>query len=133
VCQHPLDRLEIVVNGAVERTVDGKGGKRELVYQGRLRLSGSSWIAARVRGHVSPDAYGGVAIWNLHAHTSPVYVHAAGRRILQRADATAMADYVRFLREIYRRKGAFKSDRQRQTLLANLAKAEAFYERLLRT
>ncbi|MHC4715823.1 MAG: CehA/McbA family metallohydrolase [Planctomycetota bacterium] len=133
VCQHPLDRLEIVVNGAVEKIVDGKGGPREIACRTRLRLSQSSWIAARVRGRVSPETYGGVAPWNLHAHTSPVYVLIGKRRILQRADATAMADYVRLIREAYRRKGSFGNDRQRQVLAAALVKAETFYERLLRT
>ena len=132
VCQHPLDRMEVVVNGAVEHVVDGRGGQREIVCETRLRLRESSWVAARVRGHVTPGAYGGVAPWNLHAHTSPVYVHRGGRPILQRADATAMADYVRLIREVYRRGGTFKNERQRRALSANLAKAEAFYERLLK-
>ena len=59
VCQHPLDRMEIVVNGAVEHVVDGKGGPREIACETRLRLRESSWVAARVRGHVAPKAYGG--------------------------------------------------------------------------
>jgi len=132
VCQHPLDRLEIIVNGAVEHMVDGRGGPREIVCETRLPLHESSWIAARVRGRIEPEAYGGVAPWNLHAHTSPVYVHRGKDAILQRADATAMADYVRLLQEIYRTRGRFRTDRQRQTLFANLNKAEAFYDRLLR-
>jgi len=132
VCQHPLDRLEIIVNGAVEQAVDGKGGPRELACETRLPVPRSSWIAARVRGRVAPRTYGGVAPWNLHAHTSPVYVYKGKKPIVQRADATAMADYVRLLREVYRRKGVFKDGRQRQALASNLARAEAFYERLLR-
>lgn len=132
VCQHPLDRLEIIVNGAVEHAVDGKGGAREVVCETRLPVPESSWIAARVRGRVEPDRYGGVAPWNLHAHTSPVYVYKGKRPILQRADATAMADYVRLLQEVYRRGGSFKEERQRRALSDNLAKAERFYERLLK-
>ena len=48
------------------------------------------------------------------------------------ADATAMADYVRLLQEVYRRGGSFKEERQRRALSDNLAKAERFYERLLK-
>ncbi len=132
VCQHPLDRLEIIVNGAVQHLVDGKGGPRELSCRTRLPVPESCWMAARVRGRVEPKAYGGVAPWNLHAHTSPVYVHRGKKPIVQRADATAMADYVRLVREVYRCSGSFKNERQWQTLLANLSRAEAFYERLLR-
>lgn len=132
VCQHPLDRLEIVVNGAVQHIVDGKGGPRELACETRLSLPESAWIAARTRGRVGPQTYGGVAPWNLHAHTSPVYVHKGRNPILQKADVTAMADCVRRLRESYRRFGHFKTVRQREELMANTARAEAFYERLLR-
>ena len=132
VSQHPLDRVEIIVNGAVEHVVHGKGGPREIACETRLPLPQSSWIAARVRGRVKPEAYGGVAPWNLHAHTSPVYVHKGKEPILQRADATAMADYIRFIEEIYRRRCDFKTEEQRETLFTNLRKAEAFYERLLK-
>lgn len=132
VCQYPLDRLEIVVNGAVEHIVDGKGGPREIACETRLPLRESCWIAARVRGRVEPKTYGGVAPWNLHAHTSPVYILKGKLPIVQRADATAMADYVRLLQEVYRRAGRFRNEEQRQALFTNLSKAEAFYERLLR-
>jgi hypothetical protein len=132
VCQYPLEKLEIVANGAVVCIVDGKGGQKELCCETRLDLPESSWVAARVRGQVAPRMYGGVTPWNLHAHTSPIYVLRGSRPILQRADATAMADYVRYMKEIYRREADFKTEKQRQALLANLEEAEGFYEGLLR-
>jgi len=132
VCQHPLDRLEIIVNGAVRHIVHGKGGQREIVCETRVSLRESSWIAARVRGRVEPEVYGGAAPWKLHAHSSPVYVLKGGVPILQLADATAMADYVRLIEEVYRTKGVFRNEQQHRALQANLKKAEAFYEGLLR-
>jgi len=132
VCQYPLDRMEIVANGAVEHIVEGKGGQRELACETRMDISQSTWLAARVRGRVEPDVYGGVAPWNLHAHTSPVYVLKDGRPVLQRADATAMADYVRLITERYRKRATFKNPKQRDHLFGNLARALAFYEGLLK-
>jgi hypothetical protein len=133
VCQHPMDRLEILVNGAVVHIVDGKGGPRELACETVLTLTESAWIAARVRGRVEAEAYGGVVPWNLHAHTSPVYVYRGKNPILQKSDATFMADYIRMIAEVYRRGGNFKNEEQRQTLFSNLSSAEAFYESLLRS
>lgn len=132
VCNYPVERLEIVVNGAVEEIVDGQGGQTELTCETRLPLLESSWLAARVRGRVEPERYGGVGPWNLHAHTSPVYVLKGGKPVLRRADATAMADYVRLLEVWYRMGGKFANDDQRNHLLENLRTAEAFYDALLR-
>jgi len=131
VCHYPLDQLEIVVNGAVEYVVEGKGGECELACEARLALRESSWLAARARGRVEPEAYGGIAPWNLHAHTSPVYVLKGGQPILRRADATALADYVRMISEWYRRSGQFANDEQRSALFDNLDKAVKFYDGLL--
>ena len=129
--RYPIDRLEIIVNGAVEHRLMGKGGPRELFFDARVAIPESAWIAARVRGRVEPITYGGTAPWNLHAHSSPVYVYKGSQPILQRADATAMADYIRFIAEEYRRKGDFKTEHQRQMLFSNLKRAEGYYEGLL--
>jgi hypothetical protein len=42
-----------------------------------------------------------------------------------------MADYVRMVMEIYRRRGQFAADEQRRELMANCEKALAFYEEFL--
>lgn len=131
VCNYPLERLEIIVNGAVEHIVEGAGGETELACETRMPLPESSWFAVRARGHVEAERYGGVARWNLHAHTSPVYVRKGGAPIIRRADATAMADYVRQLDVWYRRAGKFANDEQKNALLTNLRNAEQFYDGLL--
>ena len=131
ICQYPLERMEIIANGAVQHMVEGKGGQHELACEIRMHMSESTWFAARVRGRVEPEVYGGVAPWNLHAHTSPIYVLKAGRPVLQRADATAMADYIRLISERYRRTASFKNEKHRSALFENLKRALAFYEGLL--
>ena len=132
VCMYPMDRVEIVVNGAVVHTVEGKGGQREIAFETRLPLKESAWMAARVRGRVYPETYGGKAPWNLHAHSGAVYVHKAGQPVMCRADATAMADYVRFVTEFYRRDIRFDDERHRAELFANMDAALRFYENLLK-
>ncbi|MBA7468023.1 hypothetical protein ES707_03264 [subsurface metagenome] len=132
VCQYPLERMEIVVNGAVQHIVESKGGQRELAFETYMCVSKSIWLAARVRGRVEPRAYGGAAPWNLHAHTSPIYVVKGGKPILEKADATAMADYIRLITERYRRIAHFKNNKHRKALFENLKQALVFYEGLLR-
>ena len=132
VCNFGLDCVEIIRNGAVVRRVEGKGGQTEIECTERVRLGGSAWFALRARGTVSPERYGGVAPWNLYAHTSPVYVYRGNRPIRVASDLTGMADYIRMVMEIYRRRGVFANDSQRQELLTNARNALAFYEDALR-
>ena len=42
-----------------------------------------------------------------------------------------MADYVRMVMEVYRRRGVFATDDQRRELMDNCEKALAFYESAL--
>ena len=123
--------IKIVCNGAVVKRVDGGGGQTEIACSERVPLKKSAWFAARTRGNVAPDQYGGGAPWNLHAHSSPVYLLKGGRPICEPADATGMADYVRMVMEAYRRQGQFADDHQRDELMGNCQKAVAFYEKIL--
>ena len=132
VCNFGLDCIEIVRNGAVVKRVEGTGGQTEIECVERVSLDESAWFAVRARGRVEPERYGGVAPWNLYAHTSPVYVLRGNRPIRVAADLTGMVDYIRMVMEVYRRRGVFATDDQRREMMANGEKALAFYEGALR-
>lgn len=131
VSNHGLDAIEIIANGAVVKHVEGRGGQTDLVCAERIRLQGSSWLAARTRGCVPPDVYGGLVDWKLHAHSSPIYVLVGGKPIRMPADLTAMADYIRMLMERYRKHGQFADEKQRSEMVGNCEKALAVYENRL--
>ena len=126
-----MDCLEIVYSGAVIKRVLGSGGQTQIECSEKLALEHSGWLALRARGVVAPEGYGGLAPWNLYAHTSPVYVLVNGHPIGVGADLTAMADYVRMLMEIYRRHGNLPEGPKRDELTANCNKAVEYYETLL--
>ena len=129
---HALDCLEIVANGAVVKHVEGGGGRTEIACADRIRIDRSTWLAARVRGIVPPENYGGVADWKLHAHTSPIYVLRGDQPVRVTGDLTAMADYVRALMEVYIRGGEFTTVAQREELMMNCEQAINYYEGSLR-
>lgn len=131
VCNYGLDALEIVRNGAVVKRVEGTGGQTEITCADHIQVDGSAWFAARARGRVEPERYGGVAPWSLHAHTSPVYVFRGNMPIRVASDITGMADYVRMVMEVYRRQGQFASEEQRSELMTGCERALAFYEHAL--
>lgn len=127
---HPLERLEVIQDGRVAVFAENRGGRKTLSVEGRLPATRDGWIAARCHGSASAAATGGVMIWNLYAHTSPVYVRVDGKGIGDPAEALRMADAVRFIREYARRGGWWKTPRQREGYSALCARAIRYYERL---
>ncbi len=83
----PINALEMVVNGKVVADSRDKKGTCALTIKQRVRVEGSSWIAARCgsRRMVSH-------CWPIHlgAHTSPVYVVCGGAEMFSPSDATYM-------------------------------------------
>src|SRR5262249_50737072 len=75
---HDLQKLQVVQNGRVIRAGPGKmkdgAGTARLV--GEVRLDEPAWFAARIDSTARNELDG-----RLFAHTSPVYVALAGRRV----------------------------------------------------
>ncbi len=87
-----MDRLEIIHNGRIIRTVQATGDGRELEVDMTISVPSSGWIAARVLGptqHGAMDSY-------LFAHTNPVFMIADGQPIQSADDA---AFFVRWIEE----------------------------------
>ncbi len=73
-CFCPLERLEIVCGGEVVAEERASKGVKVLAFAGPVKVSGSSWLAARCWGKEGhPGSYMG-------AHTSPVYVRCGDKR-----------------------------------------------------
>jgi hypothetical protein len=82
VAEHPIDRIEIVINGEVARTVrPGSGrtdwGAFQAAFDESVAVDGSCWIAVRC-WEDRPDRR---PRW---AHTAPVHVEVAGKPLRPR-------------------------------------------------
>jgi hypothetical protein len=85
--QRPLERIEIVANGEVVRTVrPTDGGFRDVI---RIRMDHPGWLA--VRCFEAPGAT------IRYAHTSPWWFTVNGRMPVQKRDAQRWADYLKQL------------------------------------
>src|SRR3989442_15148346 len=74
----PLEKLEIVSNGAVVAAVPGDGKRMKLTASTRLDNAESCWAAARVvarKNQGEPD---------IQAHTNPVYLLSGGKPVRTR-------------------------------------------------
>jgi hypothetical protein len=83
----PIHALEVVVNGKVVADSRDKKGSCALSIRQRVRIDGSSWIAARCGSRMMVSH-----CWPIHlgAHTSPVYVVCGGAEMFSPSDATYM-------------------------------------------
>lgn len=86
-CAWPLHRLEIVVNGRVAADSSSADGTRKMSLTRKIRVEGSSWIAARCGSNLVVSH-----CWPIHlgAHTSPVYIVVGGRKMFSPSDASYM-------------------------------------------
>ncbi len=121
----PMDRLEIVVNGAVAHTVEAADPFR-VTLEADVAVPQGGWIAARVLGPSSryvTDSYA-------FAHTSPVYVVRDGRIFRSAADARFLAEAVE---AIWRRvqNAPWRTEEDRSRFRAALDQAVAVYEGII--
>ena len=119
--QGAIDRVEVIVNGAVAETVNGEGRDRVTVAV-EIPIGESSWLALRAfevaEGH------------EIFGHTSPVYLLRDGQAVLVEEDARDLLDKVDQLIRYTETVQGFASDAHRDETLAVYAEARAIYRRL---
>ena len=128
----PLERVEIVVNGAVAHTweatdfaADRATGTWQLAAS--LELPGSGWIAARAIG--PPSEYVGDAF--PFAQTSPVYVVRDGITYTSTADARFLLETINLLWERVNQRDAFNTDAERRDYFDAIEEARAVFQRII--
>ena len=107
-----LDRIEIVSNGDVLRTIPV--GSREFRNVVKVKMERPGWLAVR--------CFEPVGVTVRYAHTSPFWFPHNGRLPVRKEDARRWADYVQSLAE------SVKDERARPVL----REAAAVYEKLAR-
>jgi hypothetical protein len=125
----PVDRIEIVQNGApaVTMLIEPPRGSVDTSFS--LPLSESSWFAARVRG---PKQGWITAGGFLFAHTSPVYLRVGDGRILERDDAEFFEYWVEDLELLAHAKGQWPDTARSSRVFRELAAARFWYAALKR-
>ncbi|MBS0263502.1 MAG: CehA/McbA family metallohydrolase [Planctomycetes bacterium] len=122
----PFRHIELLVSGKVvahdEVPDDESTGPYHRQFEVEVPIERSSWIALRVRGPDHPTLFDGPA-W---AHTSPIYVTVAGKRLTSRVDAEFFCDWIdQLLRVVVaRNRYASAADRQQVEAIFRQARAE---------
>ncbi len=117
-----LDRLEIVWKGQVVRTVAASGTATSLAADLELEAKESGWFAAR--------AFEKPGTTVRFAQTSPVYVRVGVRRGVVLDDVKFFLAWIDREIKFYEGLSGFRSESDRQGMLAFFRQARGVYERL---
>jgi hypothetical protein len=119
-----MARVEIIVNGAVVRTVAATDSLR-LSVSTEVAVPRGGWVAARVVG--PPSRYVGDDY--AFAHTGPVYVVRGGQPFTSAADARFLGEAVDALRARVSRE-PWRTPAERERFAAALDRASVVYRRI---
>ena len=114
--RHDFQKLELVQNGKVIQSETGRG--KDGVWTAKLvrevRLDEPAWFAARIDSPAKNELDR-----QLFAHTSPVYVDYAGRRVFDVEAARLMHRRMEDARAEIRARGTFADPAAREAMLAS--------------
>jgi WD40 repeat protein len=120
----PLDRFEVVGNGAVVASVPLTGDRTSAEATVRVPVTGSGWLV--LRAHAERSRHPILDVYPF-ATTSPVYVTAEGAAVRSPEDARYFIDWIDRLRAYVERHPGFNTESEKQAVLARLSAARAVY------
>jgi len=121
----PVDHLELVYNGKVVKAVDLQGERTGADLIGSVRVDGSGWLLLRAWNEASHPY-----VFDLYpyATTTPVYVSVDGKAPRSTEDAEYFIAWIERIRESAAEHPDYNSDEERETVLANLDRAQRGFE-----
>lgn len=122
---YPIERAELIVNGAIAQRWHWPEGRRDGTLECALRVEHDGWVAVRLWGD-SRDSFDHA----LFAHSSPVYFRC-GQPPIQRADSAQF--FLQSIDESLRwidRYGRYNSDQQREDVRELFKRGREAYAQL---
>ncbi len=122
-----LDRVELIVNGAVAHTWTSEIIGDSATLTTAIELDGAGWIAARAIGPRS--RYVGDAF--AFAQTSPVHVLRDGHSYTSAADAAFLAEAVETTWQLAEARNTWVTAGQKDSYRSHIEKARAYYRNIV--
>ena len=120
----PVEKLELVLNGKVVRSIQLNGDSNFADFDGELEVSESGWLLLRT---YSRDPHPYIFDMYPYATTSPIYVSVEGHKTWSTADAEYFADWSKRVRESAASHSDYNSAEERQRILQHIDAAIAVY------
>jgi hypothetical protein len=119
--RHDFERLQLVQNGKVVKTQSAE--KKDGGFSARLvrevRIDEPTWFAVRIDASTKNE-FG----LRLFAHSSPVYIDLAGKRVFDVETARSLQRELEEARDALRKRGQFSTPRARDKVLGLYEQAE---------
>jgi hypothetical protein len=122
----PIEKLEIVSNGAVVATVPTDAGRTRADAEIPLAVARSGWYTLRAWSSAAAEP---VLDVYPYATTSPVYVTVGGRPVRSAADARYFLRWIERVEAAAAAHGAWNDAREKADVLGRLSSARAVFER----
>ena len=121
----PVERLELIRNGAVVESIALDEGGRSGSLRKRIEVKRSGWytLRASTRGPVMP-----VDDTHLHGETGPVFVYCGEEPIRSREDAEYFIRWIDDIAQQAREHPGWRSDREREHVLGQFQQAREVFE-----
>lgn len=123
--QYLVNRVELISNGEAIATADDNGDGLDIVWDRRIQIPASGWIAIRVSGPRHPDQSRG----DVFAHTSPIYVEIQDRPLAPREDAEYFLGWIDRLWETVRQRNRIPP-RHQVDVESQISAARSIYRKL---
>ena len=123
----PVDHLEVVCNGKVEKDLKLEGARDSADAKGTIPIAESGWCVLRAW---SDKAVYPVLDNYAYATTSPVYVTVAGAQPRSPEDAKYFAAWIGRTMEITGAYPDWNSAQEKELVMKRLADAKAIYEKM---
>ena len=133
VSQLPFQRLEVVSNGRILKSVQPEADPHRAELEFQTTVEESCWIAARCLGSMHPEIHFPHPSYRhpVVAHTGAVYVSFQGGKTEQKESACHILDFLEdTLIPFMEGEAYFASETQRRESLETIRKGMAFYQGL---
>jgi len=126
VSQFPLERVELIQNGAVVASLPLTDDKLSATIDQKIKFARTGWISLRAQGKGHRDHPQAT----LEAHANPVYVNVEGTKPATREDAEFFLNWIDRLSLALRLRDRAPNKELRQHIEAQLEAARAVYVKL---
>jgi len=122
----PIERFELVRNGAVVESVPMTGDRRRALFEKTLNVSESGWYSMRAIGAARTRP---VENTRPQAVTNPIYVYVGDRPIRNKESADYFVRWMDKLKTMADQHPGWRSDKEKQHVLAQIQEARAIYQK----
>ncbi len=128
ISQIPFERLEIVVNGEIARSVNAIEKwpvRREIAFD--YPAAGSAWITARCMGKWNKELFYSNPVF---AHTNPVHIKYRQDRIEEAESARYLLGFLRKLEKWALEEAYFENSSQKQQVMGTIQHGISYFEKM---